>query len=325
MRRRAFIAALGGTVAWPLGGRGQPAGRPRRVGLISGATRDEALPVLAGLPEGLRELGYVEGRDFVMEWRFAEGRYERFDEFAEELARLKVDVIVLATSAAVRASQRASRTIPIVMGYSVDPVGNGFVASLARPGGNTTGLASLLEEITAKQLELIAGASQATHVGLLSNPGNPLSAPMLRTAEVSAPSLGLKLRRFDAQTWPDVERAFETLSRERIGAVVVAPDAFFHANTRRISELALQGRLVSMFAQREYVTHGGLMSYGENLFDFMKRAATYVDRIFKGADPGELPIEQPTRFYLAVNLKTARALRLAVPPALLARADEVIE
>jgi putative tryptophan/tyrosine transport system substrate-binding protein len=317
---------LGGAAAFPLSGRGQQAARPRRVGLISGAAREGAASVLAGLPEGLRELGYVEGRDFVMEWRFAEGRYERFDELARELAGLNVDVIVLATSAAVPAAQRASRTIPIIMGYSVDPVGNGFVASLARPGGNTTGLASLLEEITAKQLELIvAGAPHVSHIGVLSNPGNPLSRPVLRTAEASARGLGLHLRRLDAREWAEVEQAFETLGKERIGAVVVAPDAFFHAHSRRIAEWALQSRLVSMFAHREYVTHGGLMSYGENLFDFLKRSASYVDRIFKGSDPGELPIEQPTRFFFTINLNTARALGLMIPPTLLARADEVIE
>jgi putative ABC transport system substrate-binding protein len=326
MRRRDFITVLGGAAAWPLAPRAQPSARPRRIGFFSGASRASAASVLAGFPEGMRELGYVEDRDFVIEWRFAEGHYERFDDFAREMVRHNVDVIVLATTAAVPALQRVTKTIPIVLGYSADPVGSGFVASLARPGGNITGLASLIEETTAKQLELLlATAPQASRIGVISNPGNPTAAPMLRAVGAFTQTLGMHVRRLDVRTPADIDHAFEAMGRERIDAVIVAPDALLHAHSRKVGELTLRGRLVSVFAQREYVEHGGLMAYGERLFDFFKRSAVFVDKILKGAAPSDLPIEQPTRFYLTINIRTANVLRLSIPPTLLARADEVIE
>ena len=244
-----------------------------------------------------------------------------------EMVRLNVDVILLATPAAVPAVQRATKTIPIVMGYSTDPVGNGFVASLARPGGNTTGLASFVEEITAKQLELlVAAAPHASRIGVLSNPENPSSGPMLRTAEGSARAMRVDLRRLDARTPADIDQAFETLSTEGIGAVMVASDALFHTHSHRLAELGLRGRLVSMFAQREYVAHGGLMAYGENLYDFFKRSAFHVDRIFKGADPGELPIQQPTSLlphYQPEDRERPRPDDFAEPPRPRRRGDRM--
>ena len=327
MRRREFITVLGGAAAvWPLAARAQQAEKVRRIGFVSGATRARVHDVLSGFPQGMRELGYVEGRDFNIEWRFAEGRYELFPTLAAELVRLNVDVIVVGTPAAVGSVQRATKTIPIVMGYSTDPVGNGFVASYARPGGNTTGLASSLDEITAKHVELLATAlPNLSRIGHLSNPANPNHVSVLNTARASTQRAGLTLVPFEARNPSEIEYAFATFTRERVGAVLVVSDAFFNNQRQQIAELALRERLPTMFHQREYVAAGGLMSYGEKLFDFFRRAATFVDKIFKGAKPADLPIELPTRFYLTINLPTAKLLGLEVPPMLLARADEVIE
>ena len=274
----------------------------------------------------MSDLGYVEGKDFTIEWRFAEGRYERFADFAAEMVRLNVDVIVLGTPAAVRAVQRATSTIPIVMGYSTDPVRNGFVASLARPGGNITGLASSLDESVSKQLELLATVvPNLSRVGHLSNSENPNHDPVLASAQVSARQAGVDLVSVTARNPPEIENAFATLSGERVGAVIVNSDAVFNSQRHRIAELALRARLPTIFPQREYVQDGGLLAYGEKLFDFFRRSASYVDKIFKGAKPADLPVEQPTQFYLTINLKTAKALGFEIPATLLARADEVIE
>jgi putative tryptophan/tyrosine transport system substrate-binding protein len=325
MRRREFIAGLGGA-AWPVVARAQLIGKVRRVGFLSGASRTAVADVIAGFPQGMRELGYVEKRDFIMEWRFADGRYERFPELAAELVRLNVDVIVLGTPAAVRAAQQATNSIPIIMGYSTDPVGNGFIASLAHPGGNTTGLASSLDEIISKQLELMVTAvPNLTRIGHLSNPENPNHIPVLTTVQASAQRAGLTLVPFEARNGQEIENAFALFTRERAGAVVVVPDAFFNTQRQQIAKLALSERLPTTFSQREYVAAGGLMGYGEKLFDFFRRAATFVDKIFKGAKPADLPVEQPTRFYLTINLTTAKALGLTIPETLLATADEVIQ
>jgi putative tryptophan/tyrosine transport system substrate-binding protein len=326
MRRRHFLTSLGATVVAPAVSLSHARGdRLRRVGFVGGGT---ALlkSNYEGLPHGLRELGYIEGRDFVIEWRLAEGEYERFAEFADELVRSNVDVIVLSTPAAVRAVQQATPTIPIVMGYSTDPVGNGFVASLARPGGNLTGMASALDDIIPKQLELLASAVPGlSRVGILANPGNPNQPPVLRSAQVSAKQAGLELVATEARTADELEASFATLRNERAGAVIVIADALFNSQRLRLAELALQERLPTMFAQREYALAGGLMSYGDNLFEFYRRAATFVDRIFKGAKPADLPIEQAALFKLVINRKTADALGVIIPPQLYVFADEVIE
>jgi putative ABC transport system substrate-binding protein len=326
MGRRKLIMLLGGAVAWPLAAQAQRAGNRWRIGFLSGASRAVGFDVIAGFPQGMRELGYVEGKDCIIEYRFAEGRYERFPELAAELVRLNVDVIVLGTPAAVRATQQATKTIPIVIGYSTDPVGNGFVASLAHPGGNTTGLASSLDDITEKHLELPSTAlPNLSRVGLLTNPKNPNHVPVLTTAQVSAPKLGLTLVLAEAREPQEIESAFAKLTGEQVGAVIGVSDALFNMQRQRIAELAANHRLPTIFSQREYVAAGGLMSYGERMFDFFRRAASFVDKIFKGAKPMDLPIEQPTRFFLVVNLKTAKVLGLTLPESFLLRADEVIE
>jgi putative tryptophan/tyrosine transport system substrate-binding protein len=326
VKRREFITLLGGAVAaWPLAAHAQSAGGMRRIGFLGGGTVS-LQPIYNGLLQGMRELGYREGKDFVVEWRLAEGQYERFTEFAAEMVRLKVEVIVVSTPAGIRPTQQATSTIPIVMGYSTDPIGSGFVTSLARPGGNVTGLASSLDDIVPKQIELLASAVPGlSRVGLLVNPGNPNTPPVLKSAQATARQTGFVLVAVEAQTPSELEVALVTLTKERVGAVIVIADAFFNSQRRRLVELALQARLPTMFGQREYAQEGGLMSYGESLFEFYRRAASYVDRIFKGAKPADLPIEQPTLFKLVINRKTADALGVTIPPQLYIFADEVIE
>jgi putative tryptophan/tyrosine transport system substrate-binding protein len=242
------------------------------------------------------------------------------------MVRLKVEVIVVSTPAGIRPTQQATSTIPIVMGYSTDPIGSGFVTSLARPGGNVTGLASSLDDIVPKQIELLASAVPGlSRVGLLVNPGNPNTPPVLKSAQASARQAGFVLVVVEAQTPGELEAALVTLTKERVGAVIVIADAFFNSQRRRLVELALQVRLPTMFGQREYAQEGGLMSYGESLFEFYRRAASYVDKIFKGAKPADLPIEQPTLFKLVINRKTADALGVTIPSQLYIFADEVIE
>ena len=327
MRRRDVIALLGGAAAaWPLAARAQQPGKVWRIGFLAGGQRAAVFHILAGFPQGMRELGYVEGKHFTIEWRFAEGNLERIPGFAAEFVRMRVDIIVVATAAAVRAVQQATNTIPIVMSYSTDPVGNGFVASFARPGGNTTGLASSTDDTAPKQLELLAAiAPTITHIGLLGKPGNPNHASVLKRAQAAARTAGLAVVPVEANTPEEIENAFAALARERVGAIIGATDALFVSQRRRIAELALHGRLPSMFGQREFVEAGGLMSYGESIKEFNRRAAVFVDKIFKGAKPGDLPIEQPTRFNLVINRKTADALGVTIPPQLYILADEVIE
>ena len=326
-KRREFITLLGGAAAgWPLAAHGQQTGNVRRIAWLSGAARGSADDAWSGFPQGMRDFGYVEGKDFVIEWRFAEGRYDRFADFAAEMVRLKVDVIVLGTPAAIRAVPQATSTIPIVMAYSTDPVGNGFVASLTRPGGNTTGLASSQDDSAPKQLEILATVVPRLHrIGFLANPANPNYSPVLKNAQTAAQHAGVIVVPVQASSWQEIESAFTIMTNERVEAVMAVSDALFFAHRRRIGELALGHRLPSIFVQREYAAAGGMMSYGESLRDFFRRAATFVDEILKGAKPADLPIEQPTRFYLVINIKTAKVLGLEVPPTLLALADEVIE
>ena len=240
---------------------------------------------------------------------------------------MNVDVIVLATPAAVPAMRQATSTIPIVMGYSTDPVGNGFVASLARPGGNVTGLASSADDTSPKQLELLASVVPGmSRVGYLGNPGNSQSCcPCCRTRRAAASKLGITLVPVLAATRREIDDAFKNLAKERVQAMVVSSDAVFFTYMEKIAQLALDHRLPTMFVQREYVVAGGLMSYGENLKDFFARAAFFVDKIFKGAKPADLPIEQPTYFKLVINRKTADALGIAITPGLYVLADEIIE
>jgi putative ABC transport system substrate-binding protein len=327
MKRRDFIAWIGAAVALPLRASAQTPDKIWRIGFLAGSSRKNVVDAgLAGaFIQGMRELGYTEGKNFVIEWRFADGQYDVFPKLAAELVGLKVDVIVLGTPAAVRPTQQATSTIPIVMGYSVDPVGSGFVASLARPGGNTTGLASSLDESVPKQMELLVAAVPGlARVGLISNPGNR-HASALSAAEAAARTAGLALVSVDATNPQQLADAFSTLVRERVGAVIILSDAFFNTQRSQLAEFALSARLPTLFSQRQYVADGGLMSYGEGLSEFFRRAASYVDKLIKGAKVAELPVEQPTRFLLVINLKTAKALGIEMPLTLLSRADEVIE
>jgi putative ABC transport system substrate-binding protein len=327
VKRREFISLLGGAAAWPLAARAQqPADKVWRIGLLSTVTRSMYSPLHAGFLQGMHELGYIEGKDFITEWRSAEGRYERFPALAAELVRLKVDIIVTATQAAIRPLQQMTDTIPIVMVFSTDPVGNGFVASLAHPGGNITGLAGSSDDSTPKQLELLAMVvPNVSRIGFVGNPAGPTLAPVLKRVTNAAQKAGLSIIPMEASNAQQIDDAFTAFANERVQAVLVAGDPFFFGQKQQLVELALKNHLPSMFHLRDYAEAGGLMSYGEALTDFYRRAATFVDKIFKGAKPGDLPIEQPTKFKLVINRKTADALGVTIPPQLYIFADEVIE
>jgi putative tryptophan/tyrosine transport system substrate-binding protein len=327
MRRRELIAAIAtAAAAWPLGVRAQQGGQKlRRIGHLIGGTQAGTSRVSVGLIEGLRDLGYIEGRDYIVEYRYAEGRYDRFPDLAAELVRLNVDVVVLGTPAAISAMRQATSTIPIIMAVVTDPVGNGFVSSLARPGGNITGLATSQESTTAKQIELLSEIlPKLSRVGILANPNSP-TVPDLVRARAAARQAVIELFQADARNADEIDVAFVKFSHERVEAIVVIPDAVFALHRRHIAELAMKARLPTMFGNREYVVDGGTFSYGQNIKDFLRRSAVLVDKIFKGAKPADLPIEQPTRFFLTVNLKTAKLIGLNLPESFLVRADEVIE
>jgi putative ABC transport system substrate-binding protein len=325
--RREFIVTLGGAAAvWPVAARAQQAGKVWRIGFLSAVSRESSSSSYAALQQGMRDLGYVEGRDFVIEWRSVEGKYERFPEIVGELVRLKLDVIVTGVTAALPALQRATSAIPIVMAYSTDPVGNGLVESLVRPGGNITGLAGSSDDSSPKQLELLTTVvPSASRIGLLGNPDTETYSSVLKSAQDAARKVGLLVVPIEARNPQEIEKAFAALAKLRVSAIMIASDAIFFGQRQRIAELALNNRLPTMFSLREYAEAGGLMSYGENIADFFRHAAFYVDKILKGAKPGELPIEQPTRFKLVINRKTADALGVMIPPQLYIFADEVIE
>jgi len=269
----------------------------------------------------------VEGQNIAIEYRWAEGRFERLPDLAAELVRLKVDVIVSVVTQASLAAKNATRTIPIVMVAAGDPLGSGLVASLARPGGNVTGPSSMYAELAGKQLELLKETvPKVSRVAVLWNPANAVwQAQMLRATEVAARALGLQLQLLEARGPDELEGAFAAMTRERASALLVQVDVIFALHARRLADLAAKRHLPAMYGSREHVEAGGLMSYAPNIPDLFRRAATYVDKILKGAKPADLPVEQPTRFELIINLKTAKALGLTIPPSLLVRADQVIE
>jgi len=323
VQRRAFICGL---ALWPIVARAQQSPKLWRIGFLSAVSRESGSRSYAALQQGMQELGYVERKDFVIEWRSVEGEYERFPEIVLELVRSKPDVIVTGVTAALPALLRATTTIPIVMAYSTDPVGNGLVASLVRPGGNITGLAGSSDDSSPKQLELLTTiVPNVSRIGLLGNPDTETYSSVLKRAQDAAQKVGLSIVPMEARNPQEIEKVFAAFAEERMPAVMVASDAIFFGQRQRIAELALNNRLPTMFSLREYAETGGLMSYGENIADFFRRSAFYVDKIFKGAKPGELPIEQPTRFNLVINRKTADALGVAIPPQLYIFADEVIE
>src|SRR5215831_2786825 len=320
MKRREFITLLGGAaVARPLAARAQQRAKVWRVGFLAGGSRPAVLAtsIYGGFLRGMREIGLVEGKDFSMEWRFAEGRFE--------LLRQNVDVIVLGTGAAVPAARGATKTIPIVMASAIDPVGRGFVASLAHPGGNITGLASSLQDTASKQVALLTMAlPDLTRIGAAVHPDSG-SVLVLDAARSAAKNAGREFVPVEIRSPGEVESAFATLADQHVDAIMVITSAFFISQRERIAEIARKLRMPTIFAEREYMEAGGLMSYGESIYDFYRRAAFYVDKIFKGAKPAELPVQQPTRFFLAINRKTADAIGFTIPLQLLVAADEVIE
>jgi len=327
--RRVFVGSLtGGLLDTTLAAGAQQAGKVYRVGYLSpGSPSDPGRQRrFEAFRQGLRELGYVEGQNIAIESRWAEGQYDRYSALAADLVRLKVDVIVAVGGRATQDAQQATRTIPIVMSVVIDPVGSGLVASLARPGGNVTGLTVMASDLVGKQFEVLKEViPKVSRIALLWNPANPGSAPQLREAEAAARALGMRLQALEARGPQEIDSAFAAMTRERAGALVVLADGIFGNQRKQIAELAAKTRLPSASALREYAEAGGLIVYGPNFLDLERRAATFVDKILKGAKPGDLPVEQPTKFELVINLKTAKALGLTIPQSLLQRADEVIQ
>jgi putative ABC transport system substrate-binding protein len=324
IRRREFIGLLGGAAAaWPIVARAQTPAKVWRIGIVVEGMRSAAYD---GFLQGMDALGYVAGKNYIVDWRFADARYLRILELVGDLAKLNTDLIFLGSPAMVYPVRQATRTIPIVMGYSLDPVGNGFVTSLSHPGGNITGLASLGEDPSAKQLDLMATVvPNLSRVGLLQNPENSSSAAILESTQAAARAARLELVTVEAREPQDIDEAFAHLARERVGAVTVPSDRFFLIRQQQLADLALKYRLPSMFSERGYVEAGGLMSLGESLRDFYRRAASFADKIFKGARPGDLPIEQLSLFDLVVNRKTAQTLGVKLPPQGNLSAYEVID
>ncbi len=321
------IVAIGVTFA--MCGAGVQAQQPKkvpRIGFLIGTSPSTISDRIEAFRQGLRELGYVEGKNIVIEYRHSEGKLDRLSELAAELARLKVDVIVTSGPTPNRAAREATVTIPIVMGFDNDPVGNGFVASLARPGGNMTGLSTLAPEIGGKRLELlkeiIPRLSRVAVFGNLTVPGN---AQLLRETEVAAGAFGVKLQYLDVLSPKDIETAFRAAGKGRADAVLALGSPVFVLQRTQIADLAIKNRLPAIYDRREFVDDGGLMSYGTNFADLSRRAATYVDKILKGAKPADLPVEQPTKFEFMINLKAAKQIGLTIPPNVLARADKVIK
>jgi putative ABC transport system substrate-binding protein len=318
-----------GMLALPLAAEAQQPAKTPRIGVLSaGSASDTALRLrLEAFRQGLRERGWIEGQNVVLEYRWGEGRYDRLADLAAELVRLKVDVIFAPGTAVTTAAQNATRTIPIIMTSVGDPVGRGTIASLARPGGNVTGLSfSVGFEIVGKQLELLKEVvPKVSRVAVPGNPGNPAHGPMLREAQVAGRSLGVQLQVLEARGPNEFDRAFAAMVKQRVGALLVLSDAVYLLLRTPLAQLAGKSRLLTIYGFREHVDAGGLLAYGPNLSDLFGRAATYVDKILKGAKAADLPVEQPTKFELIINLKTAKALGLTIPQSLLGRADEVIQ
>jgi len=326
VKRRAFISLLGGAAAaWPLAARAQQPGKLPTIGFLGQSTRSAATEWTAAFVQRLRELGRIEGRTITIEYRWGEGREERFVEIAAEFVRLKVDIIVTAGTLAVVAAKQATTVIPIVFAGAGDPIETGLVASLARPGGNVTGLSSQTTDLAAKRLEILREVVPGLHrLAILSNVGNRLAVLEMREVQAAAGTLHLEVVTLEIQRGEDIAPAFEAL-KGRADALYVCLDALLLTNRIRINTLALTARLPMMTATRDSVEVGGLISYGPNFPELWRRAGDYVEKILRGAKPADIPVEQPTKFDLAINVTTARALGLTVPPTLLARADEVIE
>ncbi len=325
VKRRDFLIATGAILAAPLTAEAQQAPKVARIGHLSLAASPHLRDAFL---QGLRDLGYVEGRNVVIEYRDAERKPERFPALAAELVALKVDVIVASGTLAALAAKQATRTFPIVFSPAGDPVGSGLVTSLARPGGNVTGLSAFAPELVGKRLELLKQALPVvSRVAVLWQPGafgERTEKDTLKRAEVAARALGVRLQFVEARSPADFDRAFSDMTGARADALTVLVSNMFNSERRRLVDLAAEKRLPAVYAVREIVDAGGLMCYGPNLADLNRRAATYVDKILKGAKAADLPVEQPTKFELIINLKTAKSLGLTIPQSVLARADEVI-
>jgi putative ABC transport system substrate-binding protein len=327
VNRRAFLRIVPcALLASPLAVKAQQTGKVYRIGFLGNSTAALEANLVGPFREGLRELGYVEGRNVQIEYRWGEGKYERFPELVAELVALKVDVLVTAGTPAALAVKRATTTIPLVMVAVGDPVGTGLVASLARPGGSMTGLTSIAPDLEGKRLELLREAvPKLSRVSVIWNPANPFHVTAEKEARSAAQVLQMKVHSVGVRTAQELDPAFVAIVKERPGAFIVLADRIFLHNRGRIVDFAARNRLPAVYAYRELVEAGGLMSFGPNYADMHRRAATFADKILKGAKPADLPVEQPTKFELLINLKTARALGLTIPPSLLARADQVIQ
>ena len=322
-RRRILVAAGAVAGASSLRSLAQPA-KPARIGFLKFLPRDDEVE-LGPFRQGMRELGHVEGKTYMLEIRSADSRPERMPALAEELVRLKLDVIWVASTPGIDAVKKATSSIPVVFGAALDPVQNGFVQSLARPGGNVTGLSLMASDIAGKQLELLrVMMPKLAHSAVLVSPGKTYAAYM-SNIEAAAKLLAVRVARYEAATLAEVESAISAMRRDGAEAVIIATGPVFQSNRKAIAALALKARMATLFPYIEAVRDGGLLCYGPNIADVFRRSAAYVDKILKGAKPADLPVEQPTRFQLAVNLKTANALGIKMPREMLLRADEVIE
>jgi putative ABC transport system substrate-binding protein len=329
MNRRGFLSVVAlGMIAAPLAAAAQPAAKVYRIGLLGGSPPDSpgGRRAWEGFFQGMRELGYVEGRNIVVEGRWYGDRTDRLPALAAELVRLKVDVIVAGTAPAPEAAQRATSTIPIVMAIHFDPVRSGLAVSLAKPGKNVTGVSTLTLELVGKRLQLLKEAvPDISRVAVLWNPAVANQALEVKETGVAARSLKVQLQVLEARAPSAFAGAFSAMTKDRAGGVLILTSSMFYAERAQIAELAARSRVPAIYSVKDFADAGGLMTYGINLGESFRRTATYVDRILKGARPADLPIEQPTKFELVINLKAASALGLRIPPALLARADEVIE
>jgi putative ABC transport system substrate-binding protein len=324
MRRRKFMTLLGGAAAWPLAARAQP--KISRVGFMGNSTAALEANLVGAFRDGLHELGYEEGRNIIIEYRWADGKYERFPALIAELIAAKVDVIVTAGTPAALAVKKATTTVPLVMVAVGDPVGTGLVPSLARPGGNLTGLSSIAPDLEGKRLDILREVVPTlSHVAILFNSLNPFHVASMRQAHAAAQAMGIKLQQHDVRKSEDLDGAFAAIRKERPDALLILADRVFLHNRQRMMGFTEEQRLPNINAYTELVEAGGLMSYGPSYEDMHKRAAIYVDKIIKGAKPADLPIEQPSKFTFNINLKVAKALGLSVPSSLVTLADKVIE
>lgn len=325
--RRQFVSVLGGAaVAWPLAANAQQPDKIPHIGLLSPFTATDTAKWYRAFLQGLRDLGWVEGKNIALEYRYADGKSERLPDLVGDLVQRKVDVIVTSVSNDSLAAKNATTKIPIVMAAAGDPVAIGIVESLSRPGGNITGLSQMTPDLTGKRLEMLkAIAPNVASIAVLFNPDDPISALGLKEIELPARKLGVEIHSLEVRNSADLDRALKEAAGTRVNALAAMPNPIFVTSLKQIADFALQNRWPSMFHLREFADAGGLMAYGVDRSDLYRRAATFVDKILRGASPADLPIEQPTKFELAINVKTAKALGLTVPQSLLATADEVIE